>query len=248
MSVPLVTKIMAIINLTNQITSRYAVGAWQDITSGPADSIQEKNLVEFRLLYQGELLPSAGSQKRAEEKHRIRRAFHPQLRHLWYMQPNLRQLAMRWYEKVRVQEVKEEEKFEYAIKAMGKNWNRYDMDFVPLVTEAMVLQCSLDILLLRPAGKKYIYEQGDIDGQLKTLFDALRMPQDGEVKDRLLDDEEIPLFCLLEDDRLINEVKITADKLLLLPQQREVKANDAFVLIHVRLNHNPTRTFDNFFG
>jgi hypothetical protein len=45
--------------------------------------------VEFRLLYEGELLPSAGTNKRTAEKHAIRRAFHPQLRRLWNTNSNL---------------------------------------------------------------------------------------------------------------------------------------------------------------
>ena len=53
----------------------------------------EKNLVEFRLLYSGELLPCGNSNRRTKEKHRIRQALHPQLRRLWTVKPNLRELA-----------------------------------------------------------------------------------------------------------------------------------------------------------
>ena len=61
-------------------------------------------------------------------------------------------------------------------------------------------------------------------------------------------EDEDPFFCLLEDDRLISEVRVTTDQLLLLPNQRELKANDAHVIIHVKLNHRHPRTFDNYFG
>ena len=37
-------------------------------------------------------------------------------------------------------------------------------------------------------------------------------------------------------------------KLLLLPTERDVKPNDALVVIHVKLNHKNARAFDNWFG
>jgi hypothetical protein len=52
---------------------------------------------------------------------------------------------------------------------------------------------------------------------------------------------------MLEDDKLISEVRVIADQLLLLPHEREAKANDAFVVIHVKLNYKTPRTFDQFF-
>ena len=77
-------------------------------------------------------------------------------------------------------------------------------EVVPLVTADMGLRCSLDILLLRPEEDRFIFNAGDIDGQIKTLFDALRMPNDlketGEVGPQ---QDETPFFCLLEDDKLI---------------------------------------------
>jgi hypothetical protein len=47
---------------------------------------------------------------------------------------------------------------------------------------------------------------------------------------------KIHFFCLLADDRLISEVRVVADELLLLPNYKQPQANDAFVVIHVRLN------------
>ncbi len=57
---------------------------------GTGEPIEECDLMEFRLLYQGEL-PSAGNKGKPHESHAIRRAFHPQLRRLWSVEPNLRQ-------------------------------------------------------------------------------------------------------------------------------------------------------------
>jgi len=212
--------------------------------------------MEFRLLYEGELLPSSNTKRRAAEKHIIRRAFHPQLRRLWEVKPLLRHLAdNRGF--LRSPEVYHhsnlvrtpEERFEIGIKTLGKEWSRAGFDLVPLVLPEFALQCSLDILLLRPEEERFIFTQGDIDGQVKTLLDALRIPDNPEETGHAIPaDDEQPLFCLLQNDRLISEIKVTSDQLLMLPREKAVKANDCFVVIHVRLNHRDARTFDNYFG
>jgi len=142
-----------------------------------------------------------------------------------------------------------EQRVQLGFKAIGAQWQRGEFHFVPLITDAMVLQCRIDVLLLRPEEKKYIFEQGDLDGQLKTLFDALRIPAElSETGGMGPQEDEDPFFVLLEDDRLISEVHVTSDQMLLLPNKKEVKANDAYALIHVRLNHKDARTFGNYFG
>ena len=135
----------------------------------------------------------------------------------------------------RLKPITDEERFDFGIKATGMRWSRAGFEFVPLVT----LRCSLYVLLLRPElGQKYILQRGDIDGQIKTLFDALRMPENldetGKVGPQT---DETPFFCLLEDDRLITEVRVTTDRLLLLPNQSSVKPNDCLAVIRVKLNH-----------
>jgi hypothetical protein len=210
--------------------------------------------VEFRLLYEGELLPSAGTKKRASEKHAIRRAFHPQLRRLWNINKSLCNLAVNVAANAHSASLgfafmPDEQRVQSGFKAIGQRWERNGFHFVPLVTEDMVLQCQINILLLRPEEKRYVFEQGDLDGQLKTLVDALRIPKElNETGGMLPQEDEDPFFVLLEDDRLISEVRVTSDQMLLLPNTKEVKANDAYALIHVRLNHRDARTFDNYFG
>jgi len=214
--------------------------------------------MEFRLLYEGQLLPSGGANTRAPEKHAIRRTFHPQLHRLWSVQNNLHQLAERQGH-VEIQPASlnlpamvittSEERFERGIKVIGEKWRMADYQLIPLVTSEMELRCSLDILILRPEDDRFIFKRGDIDGQVKTLFDSLRIPSTiSEAGGIGPQEDETPFFCLLEDDRLISEVRVTADQLLLLPHEREVRANDCFVIIHVKVNHKNPRTFDNYFG
>lgn len=58
----------------------------------------------------------------------------------------------------------------------------------------------------------------DIDNRLKTLFDALRYPEkDQEVPSEWQPNAaegEVPMFCLLEDHRLVTRVQVAADRLL----------------------------------
>lgn len=141
------------------------------------------------------------------------------------------------------------ERVEGGLSVLGKRWARAGYNLVPLVTAEMALRCSIDITLLRPEEERLIFRSGDIDGQLKTLFDAFRLPSStDETGGATPSEDEDPLFCLLEDDRLISEVRVNTDVMLLLPNQREVKANDAFAVVHVRLNHKDPRAFGNYFG
>ncbi len=214
--------------------------------------------MEFRLLYDGEL-PSIGNKGRPSEVHEIRRTFHPQLRRLWSAENNLHQLAMmratHYKDDVRPESERpipknEDERFDLGIQAMSLNWRRAGFQFVPLVTEDMVLRCSIDILLLRPdIEERFLVRRGDIDGQVKTVFDALRIPENsGEAGGAVPQKDETPFFVLLEDDKLITEVRVTTDRLLQLPNKADVKPNDCFAVIHIKLNHKTARTFDNWFG
>jgi hypothetical protein len=110
------------------------------------------------------------------------------------------------------------------------------------------LRCSLDVLLLRPADERFILKRGDIDGQVKTLFDALRIPENAdETGGATPEADEDPFYCLLSDDRLITEVRVIDDQLLVLPHEREVKATDSFVVIHVKINHRYGGAMDRYF-
>jgi hypothetical protein len=55
-----------------------------------------------------------------------------------------------------------------------------------------------------------IFSGGDIDNRTKSLIDGLRKPQQfSEIKDELHEFSATnPLFTLLEDDNLLDEVKI----------------------------------------
>jgi hypothetical protein len=102
---------------------------------------------------------------------------------------------------------------------------------VPLVTQRLNLICRLNILFLRPEDPgTLIRHGGDLDNRLKTLFDALRRPQDpAEIPGGdQPNPSEIPFFCLLEDDALISDLDVTTDRLL-----EPSNPQDVSLMIHV---------------
>lgn len=204
--------------------------------------IEGIDTVEFRLLYQGPLGSSAGP----NEKHGIRRSFHPQLRRLWQTNSGLRDIARmqapwgRIQEEPPLREWTEEELAEQGLKYISEQWQRGDYKFIPLVTRDACLRCSIEILFLRPGEPRFVIQGGDLDNRLKTLFDALRIPANqSEMGNATLQDDETPFYCLLQDDILISEVRVITDELLALPAERMVRANDVFLEIYVRLK--PTK-------
>jgi hypothetical protein len=210
---------------------------------GSGELIEKENLVEFHLLYSGQL-HSGNSDNVRVEKHAIRKIFHVQLRHLWATHPNLREMAVGRGALVRsttsdvAAELLPEDAFQAGLEFIGKNHNRNGFNFLPLVTKALCLRCALDILFLRREDGKSLIQDGDIDGRLKTLFDAMKMTaqaQDLPTGARP-DDNENPFFCLLEDDSLISEVHVNTAPLLMLPNSLAIDKHDAYLQIGVRLN------------
>ena len=88
-------------------------------------------------------------------------------------------------------------------------------EFFPLVRKSFALTCGLKVLFLRKEDPGRVYQGGDMDNRLKTLFDALSIPNDQQ----LVDDPtlENPIYCLLEDDALISGCEIETRRLLSRP-------------------------------
>jgi hypothetical protein len=217
------------------------------------DPIEGEDVLEFRLLYSGVLLGGSRTHPRPEVKHAIRRQFHPQLRQLWQGDGTLKQLAMRYGilqgkdggeyfgPQLRTEEdIGTDAAWQLGIHVISQKWQRNGYSFVPLVTRELCLRCSIDILFVRPEDPSLVAESGDLDARLKTVFDALKMPRNlDETGGAGPAEDETPFFVLLEDDKLISEVRMTTDKLLF-PYKT---ANDALLVIHVKLK--PTRPVPN---
>lgn len=175
--------------------------------------MNEERIMDFRLVYEGPL----GANGSVKEKHALRRAFHPQLAHLWG------QLPLREYSQY-LSPTPSNGSLSLVFR-LGK------FDFVPLVSERINLICHLEILLLRREEPGSVISQGgDVDNRLKTLLDALRMPRN--LTELPLEETpqpgEQPFFCLLEDDRLVTRIGITTDRLLTAGHESEI-----FLVLHV---------------
>lgn len=86
---------------------------------------------------------------------------------------------------------------------------------MPLVHKYQHLICGLDILFLRRENPgDLILQGGNIDNRIKTLLDALRIPNDCNEIDSAPEEGEDPFFCLLQNDSLVTELNVVTDKLL----------------------------------
>jgi hypothetical protein len=154
-------------------------------------------LMKFILSFDGEL-PSTGN-RRGKSKSpyiwKIRKALHLQIEELFRIHPALKTVSG-------------EKDLHYfdPIDVKGHN-------FIPVARKELRMICGLKILFLRKQGG--LIHSGDIDNRIKTLFDALRMP-DRKNPDTNLDDEAPPdpMYVLLEDDSLITSCAIDTDVLL----------------------------------
>jgi hypothetical protein len=213
------------------------------IEKGSADPPESENLVEFHLLYSGQLHSHGGRQ----EKHAIRRVLHGQLRQLWNTHPNLRELAEGYGRAAYIDEIRgmdnpaalsEADARQKGFADISSRWNRNGFDFLPLVTKKLCLRCNLEILFLRREEKNFVLQDGDIDGRIKTLFDGLRMinSKDELPVGAVPEQGENPFFCLLEDDTLISEIRVKTGPLLMLPGVATIDKHDVYLQIDVRLN------------
>lgn len=194
----------------------------------PVDHLGKK-CMEFHLIYAGNLIRSA-NKNRSWEKHAIRRHFHAQLKRLWEIHPALSFYGNKTVETDRNGDPMKPRPF---LEIVAETYSRANIGMIPIATSANGLVCSLEILLLRGSRPGTIVRGGgDIDNQIKTLVDSLRIPENGDEM-RLKPEEEPtpnPLFCLLEDDKLITTLKVKTDRLLFTLEQGQ---NEACAIIRV---------------
>jgi hypothetical protein len=186
--------------------------------------------VEFRLVYRG-LLPAEGKgSSRGSEKNAIRRQFHPQLKTLWQDNAALSRVGDEWAPEF----PNTTPQYKSALERIAGQYERCGYGFIPLINKEWGIGLSLDILFLRrdqPGG--LVKSGGDIDNRIKVLMDGLRMPQVRNEIPELLQPDENPFYCLMEDDSLITDISITTDRLLL-PRQDEEKIHEVLLVIAVK--------------
>jgi hypothetical protein len=211
--------------------------------------------MEFRLTYEGPL--RAGNEgardkrpSRMSHKHDIRRVFHSQLKALWAHTPFLR-TGVGGGPVLIAGESRDYVKPATTIEELSRKHAKFGFNFVPLVTEELGLICGLEILYLRRSKPGAVLQYtGDLDNRLKTLFDALQMPDANQgYAGRTPEPDESPFFCLLENDGLITKVAVETD-LLLQDVANAVgdKENDARLVITVKLRPHELHADNMQFG
>ena len=183
--------------------------------------------MRFHLVYSGRLPASGNGRPKPDDVRRIRDQFHPQMKLLWNSNSALQRLRRTaWVPRDPASFLG------VAESPLGPDWDvdRYPRDekdwcnlckpiardekaYVPLVRESLHLSCQLNILFLRQEDPgALILQGGDLDGRIKTLFDALRMPE--PQVERQYPQAENPLYCLLESDTLISGFEVSTGRLL----------------------------------
>jgi hypothetical protein len=196
--------------------------------------------MEFRLTYRGPLPPETSS-PRVKYKRRLRSYFHHQLKTLVQTHPSLsHRNSLYWiWPQGHAEEVDspnteisvywDDIATRNTVLTKGNHAHR----FAPLIVEENYDSCSLDILFLRRDMKGSIVKyQGDIDNRLKVLFDGLTKPQGSGLEDIPQRADENPCFCLLEDDKFIDRMSVTTDRLLT-PLDGEESEHDVVLIITV---------------
>jgi hypothetical protein len=179
--------------------------------------------MQFRLVVRGALPPESRKNRNLQDKHRIRREVHLQMRAFWQQHPSLK---VRWIAEGKEPPLVQQHADEYA---------RYGFRWVPLVPKGEGVSVSLNILVLRREDPYRIFEDtGDIDNRIKTLLDGLRMPRQlSELDGATPQDGEDPFFVVMEDDVSVAELNVTTDRLFVPPEPLEPH-RDVVAVIHVK--------------
>jgi hypothetical protein len=197
--------------------------------------------MEFRLVYEGRLRASGNAARHVKDKHHIRKVFHKQLEELWDRHPVLRGRKTEFQEETSgIAEMREKgvwfrDPGATEAETLSRQFERCGFRFLPLVNKHFSLVCGLNILFLRRENPgDLIMQGGDIDNRVKTLLDALRIPENCSEVDGLPETDETPFYCLLESDTLVTELAVTTDRLLvpLKPGQHE---NEVHLIIQVKV-------------
>lgn len=186
-------------------------------------------IMKFRLTYDGELRAS-GNKPRPRDKWMIRKQIHPQLAELWQTHTVLKR-ASRFARVPKVGGFLMVGNYQSGNIDMAGSTSlgssKADLfapisvggfNFVPLVRESMHLTCGLDVVFMRKEEPgALVLQGGDIDNRIKTLFDALKMPEANDFGADQPDAGIDPFYTLLESDALITDCAIHTDRLLTRP-------------------------------
>lgn len=198
----------------------------------------ESEAMQFRLTYAGPLYASGNkgdSRPKVDHKHDLRMKFDPQLKRLWEILPFLKTGEQSGPDVLIASSDRQSKSPNYKASWLAKKHAAFGWRFVPLVSHELDLWCSLDILFLRPGRAGGLLRQGDLDGRLKTLIDALAIPDANQgYESRTV--PTAPLYTLLENDRLVSKITVETDELLELDAGKQ---NENFVRLVISVSIRP---------
>ena len=216
------------------------------------------SVMKFTLVYEGELKANGNPTK----KQAIRDKLHPQLVNLWDTHPCMLALKGRryvsidpgghmWFESHHhVPIPKASPPQDGIFPELGDVPSphidllepvvRKGCSFTPLVRERTALKCALKITFLRQEEPGRVYQGGDIDNRLKTLLDALAVPQ----HDEQVIPRDTEIFCLLEDDNLITGLDVQTQRLL---GRSDATKHEVHLLIEVDVRVTNPRGYNQMF-
>ena len=200
--------------------------------------------MQFYLVYSGPLSASGNSRK-TNEIAKIRSQFHPQLEILWQKSAALQRLMA-----TSIVPSNESGHIGFTESPIGQDWRQQDSiplgwvsliepirrgnsNFMPLIRKSLDLNCKLEILFLRQEDPgSLVLQGGDLDNRIKTLCDALTIPND-DMAERFPSNHALT-HCLLESDALVSALDVDTDRLLR-PQSESNKEVHLVIKVTVRV-------------
>jgi hypothetical protein len=156
--------------------------------------------MRFVLTYSGQLPPNGDN----AAKHRVRQALLPQLKQQLDSERALQNLA----QLPSLENPGEQTRLDDVATTFKKSGFR----FIPFVSRAFNLVCNLEIKMARKGGEDATHSD-DVDRRLKTLFESLSVPADGDQLRGLTPGaEEAPFYCLLENSSLVTGFEIGSER------------------------------------
>ena len=134
-----------------------------------------------------------------------------------------------------------------GIEFAASPFTRGAFSFLPLATKDLSLMCRLEIKILRHDGPGSLFgKKGDIDNRVKALVDSLRVPDLGQLKETRGSrfspgKNEVPFYCLLEDDVLVSSFEVSTEQWLDNPAS---KGSESYVDVNIRAIIRPTKVTD----
>jgi hypothetical protein len=204
-------------------------------------------VMRFHLIYAGPLSAS-GNKPKPDEARNIRDQLSPQMKYLWETHHALKVLQnTAWVPRPgnsaplisgNASPFDDGTAMQKARKNMPWMFTNFcepisygESSYVPLVRKSLDLNCGIDVLFLRQGDPGALVNQGgDIDNRIKTLLDALKMP-DSDASSKWPPKSGVT-YCLMESDTLVANLSVSTDRLLFAPNE---KPNEVHLVVEVEI-------------